>query len=210
MPIMSTQPSRPIGGLSLIFMFGAGFVIAGVMALVVGWLVWSRPGGRIDLSQPSVVMKIQQLQRLQTVVYTLEKIVSGSQDTPYLPRVLAGDRILLIVHGEVTAGIDLAALDPSSLKVNGESVELELPEADVFATRIDNEKTRVYSRETGLLVRPDPDLESLARREAERQIRQAALDGGILIAASSNARATLTTLLQGLGFKSVQFVQGDQ
>ncbi|MBY0496970.1 MAG: DUF4230 domain-containing protein [Cyanobacteria bacterium] len=202
---MSSQTSRPIGGFSLITMFGAGFVIASVLAFVVGWLVWSRPGARLDLSQPTVVMKIQQLQRLQTVVYTLEKIVSGSQDTPYLPRVLAGDRILLIVHGEVTAGIDLAALDPSHLTVSGESIELNLPEPDVFSTRIDNEKTRVYSRETGLLVRPDPDLESVARREAERQIRQAAIDGGILTAANANARATLTTLLQGLGFKSVQF-----
>lgn len=206
---MTSQAPRPIGGFSLIAMFAAGFLIAGVLAVVVGWLVWSRPGSRLDLSQPSVVMKIQQLQRLQTVVYTLEKIVSGSQDSPYLPRMLAGDRILLIVHGEVTAGIDLAALDPSNLKVNGDSIELQLPDADVFATRIDNEKTRVYSRETGLLVRPDPDLESAARREAERQIRQAAIDGGILIAASSNARATLTTLLQGLGFKSVQFRQED-
>ena len=203
---MSSQAPRPIGGFSLITMFLAGFAIAGVLAFVVGWLVWSRPGSRLDLSQPAVVMKIQQLQRLQTVVYTLEKIVSGSQDTPYLPRLLAGDRILLIVHGEVTAGIDLAALDASSLQVSGENISMQLPEPDVFATRIDNEKTRVYSRETGLLVRPDPDLESVARREAERQIRQAAIDGGILRAAETNARATLMTLLQGLGFKSVQFV----
>ncbi|HUQ89353.1 MAG TPA: DUF4230 domain-containing protein [Vicinamibacterales bacterium] len=186
-------------------MFIAGFVIASVLAFVVGWLAWSRPGARLDLSQPTVVMKIQQLQRLQTVVYTLEKIVSGSQDTPYLPRVLAGDRILLIVHGDVTAGIDLAALDASNLQVSGDSIDMKLPQPDVFSTRIDNEKTRVYSRETGLLVRPDPDLESVARREAERQIRQAAIDGGILTAAQTNARATLTTLLQGLGFKSVQF-----
>jgi hypothetical protein len=203
---MSSQAPRPIGGFSLITMFLAGFAIAGVLAFVVGWLVWSRPGSRLDLSQPAVVMKIQQLQRLQTVVYTLEKIVSGSQDTPYLPRLLAGDRILLIVHGEVTAGIDLAALDASSLQVSGENIAMRLPEPDVFTTRIDNEKTRVYSRETGLLVRPDPDLESVARREAERQIRQAAIDGGILRAAETNARATLMTLLQGLGFKSVQFV----
>ena len=203
---MSQQTPRPIGGFSLITMFLAGFAIAGVLALVVGWLVWSRPGSRLDLSQPTVVMKIQQLQRLQTVVYTLEKIVSGSQDTPYLPRVLAGDRILLIVHGEVTAGIDLAALDAANLHVTGENISLQLPEPDVFATRIDNDKTRVYSRETGLLVRPDPDLESVARREAERQIRQAAIDGGILQVAETNARATLMTLLQGLGFKSVQFI----
>jgi len=36
--------------------------------------------------------------------------------------------------------------------------------------------------------------------EAVRQIRQAALDGGILQTAATNARATLLTFLRGLGF----------
>ena len=38
---MTSQTSRPIGGFSLITMFAAGFVIAGVLAFVVGWLVKS-------------------------------------------------------------------------------------------------------------------------------------------------------------------------
>jgi hypothetical protein len=201
---MTSQGSR-VGGFGLLAMFAAGFLIAGVCSVVIGWLWFSRAEPRIDLSQPTVVMHIQRLQRLQTVTYTLEKIVSGSQDTPYLPRLLAGDRILLIVHGEVTAGIDLSALDASALTVVDRDVELELPEPIVFSSRIDNEKTRVYSRETGLLVRPDPNLESDARREAERQIRQAAIDGGILGTAAINARATLTTLLQGLGFTRIAY-----
>jgi len=201
---MTSQGSRP-AGFSLVAMFAAGFLIAGGLFAVIGWLVLMRSEPRIDLSQPSVVMHIQRLQRLQTVTYTLEKIVSGSSNSAYLPNVLAGDRILLIVHGEVTAGIDLGALDASALTVSGQSIELDVPEATVFSTRIDNEKTRVYSRVTGLLVRPDPDLESDARREAEQQIRQAAIDGGILATAAANAHATLTTLLQGLGFTRIAY-----
>ena len=82
---------------------------------------------------------------------------------------------------------------------------IKLPEPSVFSTRLDNQKTRVYSRETGLFTSPDPDLESDVRREAERQMTQAALDGGILKTATTNARATLTSLLQGLGFEAVTF-----
>jgi hypothetical protein len=55
------------------------------------------------------------------------------------------------------------------------------------------------------LTSPDPELESDVRREAERQMTQAALDGGILKTATTNARATLTSLLQGLGFEAVTF-----
>ena len=183
--------------------FAAGFVVALLLAIAAGWVVFFRGGSRVDISQPTVVQHIQQLQRLETVVYSMEKIVTGSQESRFLPRLLAGDRLLLIVHGDVTAGVDLAALEASNVKVTGRSVELKLPEPIVFSTRVDNSRTRVYARETGLFSSPDPELESETRREAERQLTQAALDGGILKTAGANARTTLTSLLQGLGFEAV-------
>jgi hypothetical protein len=183
--------------------FVFGFAAAMVLALGAGWLVFFRGSSRVDISQPTVVHHIQQLQRLETVVYSMEKIVTGTQDSRFLPRLLAGDRLLLIVHGEVTAGVDLSAIDPSRLIVRGTVVELQLPDAAVFSTRLDNARTRVYTRETGLFSSPDPQLESEVRREAERQLTQAALDGGILKTAAANARATLTSLLLGLGFEAV-------
>src|SRR3974377_418793 len=57
-------------------------------------------GTKIDVSQPTVVNKIQQLQRLETVVYTMDKVVSGEKENPVLPNFLAGDRLLMVVHGE--------------------------------------------------------------------------------------------------------------
>lgn len=186
-----------------ILAFLAGVAAAGAVAVVIAWLLFFRSGLHIDLSRPAVVQRIQRLQRLETVVYSMEKIVTGTQDNAYLPRVLAGDRILLIVHGEVTAGIDLGRLDDSKIAITGRNIEIELPTAEVFSTRLDNEKTRVYSRETGLFTAPDPNLESEVRREAERQIRQAAIEGGILKTAAENSRATLSGLLEGLGFESV-------
>ena len=183
------------------FLFG--FITALLLALVAGWVVFFRGDSRVDLSRPTVVQHIQQLQRLETVVYSMEKIVTGSQESRFLPRMLAGDRLLLIVYGDVTAGIDLAALDEARVRVNGASIDLNLPDPTVFATRLDNARTRVYARETGLFSSPDPQLESDVRREAERQLTQAALDGGILKTAAANARNTLTSLLLGLGFETV-------
>jgi hypothetical protein len=185
--------------------FVAGFLVAMAVTAFAGWLWFFRDSTRIDLSRPTVVQQIQQLQRLETVVYSMEKIVTGTQESKYLPRMLVGDRLLLIVHGEVTAGVDLGGLDPSQLTIDAKTVSIKLPEPSVFSTRLDNQRTRVYSRETGLFTSPDPGLESDVRREAERQMTQAALDGGILKTAATNARATLTSLLQGLGFEAVTF-----
>jgi hypothetical protein len=159
----------------------------------------------LDMSQPAVVDKIKQLQRLETVVYTVDKVVSGEKESSILPNFLAGDRLLMIVHGEVVAGVDFGELKNGDLSIQGKTAFLRLPQAQVFSTRIDNQRTKVYSRQTGLLVPVDPNLETQVRQEAEKQIQQAALLDGVLNTADKNARTTLTSLLQGLGFERVDF-----
>ena len=191
------------GALTGVAGFVAGFIVAMLLALAGGWVLFFRGGTGIDISQPTVIQHIQQLQRLETVVYSMEKIVTGAQNSKFLPEFLVGDRLLLIVHGDVTAGVDLAAIDSSSVRVDGKSVSINLPEPIIFSTRVDNAKSRVYARETGLFSTPDPQLESEVRRAAERELTNAALDGGILRTAAANARTTLTSLLLGLGFETV-------
>jgi len=149
------------------------------------------------------VRQIRQLQRLETVNYTMDKIISGEHENPYLPKFLAGDRLLLVVHGEVIGGIDLSKLQPGDVSVHGRAISLRIPAAEIFTTRIDNAKTRVYSRDTGVFSSPDPNLESEVREAAEQQLRQAALQDGVLKTAEGNARATLTSMLKGLGFKQI-------
>ena len=194
-------PSR----ISVVVGFLLGFIVASLMAAVV--ILLFRGGGppRIDTSSPTVIRQIQQLQRLETVVFNMDKIVSGGWESRYLPTFLAGERLLLVVGGEATAGVDLGRIAASSIIVSGQTIRMKIPDAEIFATRVDNERTRVYSRETGLFTRVDPNLESDVRREAERQIRQAALDNGILRVASANARTTMTSFLRGLGFEHPEF-----
>jgi hypothetical protein len=159
----------------------------------------------IDVSQPAVVDKIQRLQRLETVVYTVDKLVTGAKENPLLPDFLTGDRLLMMVHGEVVAGIDFSNLKADDVRVNGRQVRVHLPSAQVFSTRLDSGKTRVFSRQTGLLVPTDPNLETQVRQEAERQLQAAALADDILRTAQQNAAATISSLLQGLGFEKIDF-----
>jgi hypothetical protein len=187
----------------------------------IGWLMLSRNSGRvllshvwsavtgrtltIDVSQPTVVDRIQRLQRLETVVYTMDKLVTGAKENPIFPDFLAGDRLLMMVHGEVVAGIDFSNLKMGDVQVDGKQIHLHLPASQVFRTRIDSAKTRVYSRQTGLLVPTDPNLETQVRQEAERQLQEAALGDGILRTAQQNAASTISSLLQGLGFEKIDF-----
>jgi len=170
--------------------------------------MWSALTGRtltMDVGQPTVVDRIQRLQRLETVVYTMDKLVTGERENSLFPDFLAGDRLLMMVHGEVVAGIDFSNLKPGDVKVDGKHVRLRLPASQIFQTRIDSTKTRVYSRQTGLLVSTDPNLETQVRQEGERQLQAAALADGILRTAQQNAVSTISSLLQGLGFEKIDF-----
>lgn len=168
--------------------------------------LWSALSGRTTRisSAGSVIERIQRLQRLETVVYNMDKIVTGEKDNPLLPDFIAGDRLLMIVHGQVVAGIDFTRLKNSDVKIQGKEVHIHLPNPQVLITRLDNARTRVYSRNTGILVRVDPNLESQVRQEAEGELLQEAAVGGILANARDNARTTVTTLLLGLGFEKVE------
>jgi hypothetical protein len=160
-----------------------------------------------DTSVPAVVQRIQRLNRLETVVYSIDTVVEGSKSSAVLPDLLAGDRILLVVHGQSIAGIDLARLKPEDVRITdkdgGQSIHVTLPPSQLFLTSIDNQHTRVYVRSTGLLVPVDPNLETDTRAKAEQQLQASALADGILDTASKNARATVATLLYSLGFKQV-------
>ena len=159
----------------------------------------------IDISQPTVIASIQRLARLESVVYTMDKVVEGDRTNQYLPDILTGDKLLLIVHGQAVAGVDLSSIQASNVLIDGRSVTIAMPAAQLLSVSLDNSKTRVYSRITGLLVPADPNLESEVREKAEAGLRQSALDSGILNTAEGNARATLTTLLHSLGFQQITF-----
>jgi len=194
-----------------------GLLIGALIALLIAILMarvqsgplaalWSLLSGRSThiTSEGSVIERIQRLQRMETVAFNMDKIVTGEKDNPILPDFLAGDRLLMIVHGQVVAGIDFSRLKVSDIKVQGEEVRVHLPNPQILITRLDNARTKVYSRSTGLLVRVDPNLESQVRQEAEGELLQEAAVGGIIANARDNARTTVTTLLLGMGFEKVE------
>jgi hypothetical protein len=216
---MSTEEPNSQPGKTTLSLFSGILGGALITLTLVGIAVWLTTGigllrlmgvvkdGRVlvNVDQPTVVRQIQKLQRLETVSYTMDKIISGGHDNPLLPKFLVSDRLLLVVHGEVIAGVDLGKLQAGDVALSNRNISVRLPKAEILVARLDNEKTRVYSRDTGLFSAPDPNLETQVRQEAERQLQQAALQDGILKSADENARSSVQSILKGLGFEQIAF-----
>jgi hypothetical protein len=154
----------------------------------------------------TVVREIRSLSRLETVQYTIEKVITAETNQgPF--GFLFGDKLLLVAHGTVIAGIDLGRLDSGDVRIDAQGVVyMVIPSAEVFMATLDEDKTYVYHRETGLLASGVKDLETAARKAAQDEILKAALDDGILPTALTNGKAYLQRFLLSLGLKNVVFI----
>lgn len=150
----------------------------------------------------TIVREVRGLSRLETAAYTIEKIITAeSQQGPLA--FLLGDRLILVAHGQVIAGIDLGKLEERDITVRDDgSVDIVLPKAEVFVTALSNEQSYVYDRDTGVMGMK-ADLETEARRVAEEEILDAALEDGILDMAQKNAETYVRHLVLALGFENV-------
>jgi hypothetical protein len=148
----------------------------------------------------TVVEQIQSLSDLVTVKYVVEKVVILDDQRWY-----GENRVLLLAHGVVKAGIDLKRLQPGDVKVSGKSIYVHLPPPQLTDAYLDDTKSKVIDHTTGLLRNFDKDLEQTAREEAVADIRRAAINNGILNDASERAQLELAMFLHQAGYDNVKF-----
>ncbi|MGC9523109.1 MAG: DUF4230 domain-containing protein, partial [Anaerolineae bacterium] len=151
----------------------------------------------------TVIRSVERLSRLETASYYIEKVITAESGQGPLG-FLFGDRLLLVAAGEVIAGIDLSEIGPDDVAVAGGTLYMRLPAPEIFVATLNNESTYVYDRRTGV-IGMNPELETAARREAERLILEAALEDGIEEDAAKQAESFLLSFLLALGFDEVVF-----
>lgn len=152
----------------------------------------------------TIIRDVQSLARLETIQYTVEKVISAEVNQGVFGP-LFGDKLLFVARGHVIAGVDLSKLAAEDLRLEDDRLYVNLPESEIFVTTLNNEDSYIYDRITGVFRKSDPDLETNARQAAEVEIRNAALEDGILDQAQVNAEVYLERLFNSLGYLNVVF-----
>lgn len=152
----------------------------------------------------TIIQQVRGLSRLETASYTIEKVITAeSGQGPFA--LLFGDRLILVARGQVIAGVDLGRMGESDVLVTGDGTAIvKLPPAEILIVTLDNQKSYVVDRDTGL-VGMNPALETEARQAAEREILDAAMEDGILETAQRNAEIYVRQLVLALGLRQVIF-----
>lgn len=186
---------------ALVFIAGAWFGIRLTRLLAPG-------SGLHEENTATVVQQVQALSDLVTVKYVLEKVeIVNSPPTSTLGQFVQGEnRVLLLAHGIVKAGIDLKQIKPEDVAIVGKKIVLRLPPPQITDAYLDERQTQVIDWEKGFLRDFDKNLETAARQNAVDDISRAARTDGILKDADERAQSELALFLHQAGFDQVEFV----
>ena len=165
-----------------------------------------------DRSGPALLKSLERLDEYRAARANLEQIVDVEHDAKYLPSFISGERTVLVAGGDVDAYVDFRKLGPKALQVSEDrkEVTITLPPARLAPARLDLERTRVVSEESGIVNRTgdllsgDSDEERKLLLTAQDKLDAAArADANLLPAAERNTARMLRRLAQGLGFETV-------
>ena len=211
---MLPQPKRwlPAGMLALAGMLGIGvfFGILGSKSCRAPALPVIPPlssSVTVLRSTPSVLVAVRDLARLESASFHMERVIDlTDKQSQLFGLIQTEDAILLVAVADVSAGVDLQQLSTDDVVVSPDrkTAKLTLPAPQVFHAELDNSKTYVHTRRTGVLATRQENLETRARQEAERTLVDAALQAGLLSRASDNARRAVEGVVRALGYEQIE------
>ena len=172
-----------------------------------GWFLWKKIGPtlanlnplntepKVTVTHNTVLTQVEALGKLELVRYKFKDIVEYRRASRY--PLLPDAKVALVVGGEAVGCLDLRKIRPQDVVFEGESlVRVVLPVPELCSFQVNHDQSRVFSTENGFFQ--DADLVDQGYKYAEKQVRNAALQSGILAETQRNAEQILVPILRTL------------
>ena len=226
--ILSKQPKPhkskpPIAKISWLLL------IIGLAALVVAIYIAQNRSEEEPIetiTREGVVTQIQQLNRLQTVAFSVDTIITSERAGSWMKLWQDEQKALFIAKGRVQAGIDLSALTPEMVQVVQPTEQLEaaddsttpmsimpqititIPPSEIFAVYLDD--IEIYDWQTGVfgMMQVDPKILEQAQSMAKSEVLERACRGEVMTVALENAQTQLQQLFSLTGATVTVNTQG--
>lgn len=178
-----------------------------LLANYTGWPFGETEEPKTEISNTTILTKIEALGKLELVKYNFQEITELTEkNSKFLGIFPSGDsKAVLISQGEAVGCIDLTQISARDILVKGDSFIIKLPAPELCYYKLNMEKTRIYSIEKGVYYKDEREMIQKAYRVAERQIKEAALESGILEKTEENAEIILQPFLEEVTKKKVYF-----
>lgn len=182
------------------------------------------------ITREGVVTQIQQLNRLQTVAFSVDTVITSKRPGSWMKLWQDEQKGLFIARGRVQAGIDLSALTPEMVQVvqpelssadqNTQTdsatsaaavmpaINITLPPSEIFAVYLDD--IEIYDWQTGAfgMMQVDPKILAQAQSMAKKEVLERACRGDVMNMALKNAQTQLQQLFAMTGAVVTVTTQG--
>lgn len=161
------------------------------------------------LNNTAVLTQIEKLGKLELVKYNFKEITELEElSKKYLSIFQLGpdSKIALISEGHAVGCIDLEKMSLADIKVDADTLFISLPPPELCYYKLDLSKSRIYSLQTNPLKDERAFIQK-AYKSAEEEIKNAALNSGIIEQTNFNARTMLKPFLENISGKVVVFVE---
>ncbi|WP_076672435.1 DUF4230 domain-containing protein [Pontibacter indicus] len=183
-----------------------------ILLFLVGWYVWRHVNDSFfgaDDKQPEVIVNhntilttVEELGRMELVRFNFKDVVEYEKE---VSRWIPNSKVMLIVTGEAVGCVDFTKLTEQDIHFQGDSlVQISLPEPEVCYYKIDHNKSKVFSKENTYFQ--DADLVQESYRYAEANVKEAAINSGILQQTKVNAEKVLKPMLEEITGRKVVLV----
>ena len=195
------------------------WILVAILAIVVALSQWSlfngfSREGTTYIERTTMLERVEQLGKIELVKYRFQEIIEWEEEASYhalwdVLNTADGARVVLIAAGEAVGCVDLTKLKPNAFDTTRtDTLLVRLPEPELCYYKIDMERSRIYEAEKGRLASSNlkAALVDSAYKKAERGIRKAAEEAGILEETKANAQLVLRPIFQQLSQRHVVFV----
>ncbi|KAA5543949.1 DUF4230 domain-containing protein [Adhaeribacter rhizoryzae] len=161
-----------------------------------------KPEETVQVTHSTVLNKIEGLGKMELVRYNFKDVVEYKKE---LSRWLPNSRSVLIVAGEAVGCIDMSQISRQDIQfTNDSTITIKLPAPEICYFKVDHEKSKIFAMEYTYFQ--DATLVDEAYKYAEKNVRQSALNAGILEETARNADKILKPMLEGMTGKTVVLV----
>jgi hypothetical protein len=192
----SSRSSRPVPAIlvSILLFLGALLLIGVAARRLLPFGRTAFPGGQTTVTQGVVVEQMRAVAKLVTSETTVRDVVVYQNR-----RLGSTKRSLVVVTGNILAGIDLDAGTQVDIDHQNRQVHILLPPAKVMAVEVT--QLRTYDERSGLWNPFRPEDRDTIYHLAREQLTGAAGELGVTAHAEDSARRLLGALIHAEGYK---------
>lgn len=186
-----------------------------LLTVVVTWLLinekfFTSKDGNVEYHQTAILQKVELLGKIELVKYHFQEITEAKKVAESIDfkifkyKPLPDSKAVLISKGEAVGCVDLTKVNKNNITLLNDTLYVLLPRPELCYFKVDLANSRIYDLKIDYMrLEEKTEFMDKLYKQAEVNIRQSALETGILEETQRNAQLILAPLLASLSGKPV-------